>query len=306
MRILEIIKKYRYIILFVAVAVVISSLSICGVLYIIDNLSNNTAETTDSDTTTDEVSSKISFYYGSSDNEIHVDVLEDVKVNSLDNDNFTDIDGYKYYTENGKTVSKFGIDVSEFQKEIDWAEVQKAGVEFAMIRAGFRGYTEGGLFEDSNVHKNIQGALDNGIEVGIYFFSQATTIDEAIEEAKYAMEIVKDYNITYPIAFDWELTNEPDARTNNITPEQVTSFAEAFCKEIEKNGYKAMIYYSEYYGYVLYDLSKFTDYRMWYVEYSDLPDFYYAFDMWQYSESGRVNGIDGDVDLNLWFGDSPA
>ncbi|MDD5924210.1 MAG: glycoside hydrolase family 25 protein [Clostridia bacterium] len=291
-------KKNKLAIILISLAVLMSVLSVCGVLFIIERMTGNT-ENFVCDTASE--GEKIIFNYGSPDNPISVDVLSDVDTNTLNNDNFTDIDGLKYYIENGEKKSTIGIDVSEFQGYIDWQSVSEAGVEFAMIRSGFRGYTQGGLFEDSNVYDNLVGATENGIEVGLYFFSQATTEQEAREEALYVLDIAKEYNITYPIAFDWERNDEDDSRTKDITPAEVTLFADAFCSEIEKNGYESMIYYNEYYGYMLYDLSKLSEYGMWYVEYDELPDFYYAFDMWQYTESGSIPGIDGTVDINLYF-----
>ncbi len=297
--ILKLIGKYRAFIIFGIVLLVMAVLSVFGILYIAERLSSNNAvpqESTETDT-----GEKISFSYGTTDNIITVDVLSDVDTNTLNNDNFTDIDGLKYYMENGERKSLVGIDVSEFQHDINWEDVKASGIEFAMIRAGFRGSTEGGLFEDSNVYTNIQGALDNGIEVGLYFFSQAISEDEAREEADYIANIASAYNITYPIVFDWERNEEADSRTADITPQQVTSFASAFCKQTVAKGYTPMIYYNEYYGYMLYDLSEFTDYKMWYVQYSDVPVFHYKFDMWQYTESGYIDGIDGTVDLNVYF-----
>ena len=273
---------------------------IVAVIFTAFNGSNNNTNDTDSDYSSSQ-NSQISFYYGSSENEITVDVLDEVEKNTLNNDNFTDSDGLKYYTENGEKVSKIGIDVSEFQGDIDWAKVKEQGIEFAMIRAGFRGYTEGGLFTDTKFEYNISEALKNGIEVGVYFFSQAINEKEAVEEAEYTMNLIKDHDITYPVVFDWEHITADDARARNLSPESVNKCAQAFCKAVKDKGYDPMIYYNEYFGYTLYDLSKFTDYKTWYVEYSDTPDFYYAFDMWQYSESGTVNGIEGSVDLNVYF-----
>ncbi|MCR5637075.1 MAG: glycoside hydrolase family 25 protein [Clostridiales bacterium] len=292
------IKNNRLMIVLLLAAVVVCVLAVFGVIYIVEHLSAQPETIVTSDTDTGE---KISFSYGTSDNQITVDVLSDVEVNTLNNDNFTDIDGLKYYIENGKKASFAGIDVSEFQHEINWAAVKQSGIEFAMIRAGFRGSTEGGLFEDGVVRANIEGAINNGIEVGLYFFSQATSEQEAVEEAKFLADIADEYSVTYPLVFDWERNEESDSRTLNITPAQVTKFASAFCKEIEKRGYTPMIYYNEYYGYMLYDLSEFKDHKMWYVQYSDTPSFYYGFDMWQYTENGQIDGIDGTVDINVYF-----
>lgn len=198
-----------------------------------------------------------------------------------------------------------GIDVSDYQKVIDWAKVKESGVDFAIIRVGYRGFTEGGLMLDDGFATNMERAIANGIDVGVYFFSQAVTEEEAREEAAYVLDKVKDYELKYPIFFDWEnITHYAETavpRTINATAEQVTACTKAFCDAIIEGGYKAGYYFNKDLGYSMYDLELLQDYDVWYAEYQDVPSFYYNFDIWQYTESGSIAGIEVEVDLNLSF-----
>ena len=174
------------------------------------------------------------------------------------------------------------------------------GIDFAILRLGYRGYTEGGLFMDQKFSQNLQGALEAGLDVGVYFFSQAITPEEAEAEAAYILNAVEGYEITYPIAFDWE-TMAPgnNARTNGLDGETLTRCAAAFCEKIEGAGYCPAVYFNQSLGYLHYDLRDLTDYDLWLAEYDSKPDFYYHFDLWQYSHTGTVAGIEGSVDLDL-------
>ena len=174
------------------------------------------------------------------------------------------------------------------------------GIDFAIIRLGYRGYTEGGLMMDERFQANIQGALDAGLEVGVYFFSQAITPQEAEAEAAFVLNAVEDYEITYPIAFDWEpITGGQTARTDGLTGEMLTQCAAAFCAKVAEAGYEPAVYFNQDLGYLHYDLRELTDYTLWLAEYDTKPDFYYHFDLWQYTHTGTVAGIQGNVDLNL-------
>lgn len=194
------------------------------------------------------------------------------------------------------------MDVSQFQGEIDWEQAADAGVEFAIVRVGGRGYTEGKLYEDTYFDRNVQGALDAGLAVGAYFFSQAITVEEALEEARFVLERVRDYDLTMPVVFDWEMVSDSSARTNAIDSDTMNEVALAFCGAIQEAGYESMIYFNSYQGYVKYDLSKLLDHSFWFAQYQAQPSFYYDFQMWQYSSKGSVPGIQGEVDMNLYFG----
>lgn len=223
-----------------------------------------------------------------------------VPVNRYDREGFAvDERGRVSYSDNGRRA-KEGIDVSFYQGEIEWQAVAADGVEFAMIRLGYRGYTEGTLQFDSRFAENIRGAAEAGLEVGVYFFSQAITPEEAEEEADFVLKALEGYEITYPVAFDWEpITPGKDARTDGLDGETLTQCAAAFCRRVEQAGYEPVVYLNQEMGYLLYDLSLLTDWPFWLAEYDSAPDFYYDFMLWQYTHTGTVDGIQGKVDWNL-------
>lgn len=226
--------------------------------------------------------------------------LEGMPLNPYERSGFSmDGRGRVVYEQDGRQA-RTGVDVSTYQKEIDWQAVAADGIDFAILRAGYRGYTEGGLFADQTFQANLHGALDAGLEVGVYFFSQAITPQEAEEEADYVLEAVRGYEITYPIAFDWEpISPGNDARTDNLDNGTLTQCANAFCARIREAGYQPAVYFNQSLGYLRYDLRELTEYDLWLAEYDDSPDFYYYFDLWQYTHTGQVAGIEGDVDLDL-------
>lgn len=197
--------------------------------------------------------------------------------------------------------AKAGIDVSAWQKDIDWRAVAADGIDFAMIRVGYRGYTEGGIFLDPYFNRNIEGALAAGLEVGVYFFSQAISVEEAIQEAEFTLDCIADYRISYPVVFDWEPTNEEDSRTAVYEGSVITSCAEAFCERVKSYGYKPAVYFNCTLGYLKYNLSALTQYDFWLAEYKSAPTFAYAVDMWQYSKAVTVAGISGEVDMNICY-----
>ena len=197
----------------------------------------------------------------------------------------------------------WGVDVSKHQGEIDWNTVAQAGVDFAILRAGGRGYgSEGKLYEDECFQRNLEGARDAGLTVGVYFFSQAISEEEAKEEAAYLLELIKDGRIDGPVVFDWENIGHSKARTDSVTGELLTKMALAFCEEIRGAGYEPMVYVNLASAYRKYDLAQLTDYPLWLAEVDrQAPSFVYDFELWQYSHSGTVPGIPGRVDLNLWL-----
>ena len=212
-----------------------------------------------------------------------------------------------FLTYQGDAPSYVGIDVSSHQGQIDWAQVAAAGVDFAMIRVGYRGYTVGSINKDAYFDYNIQNALANGLDVGVYFFSQAMTEEEALEEARQTLEWIEGYDITYPVVFDWEEVSQSDSRTNGADGQTVTECALAFCGAVEDAGYIAMTYGSPskiYAGGL--DLSQLQDYPFWLAHYTTdwVPtSFHYHYHMWQYSSNGTVPGIQGRVDLDLCLTD---
>ena len=228
-------------------------------------------------------------------------VLEGVAVNSYVSDGFSVNDrGWLTYEQDGKQAA-IGIDVSAYQGEIDWQQVADSGVEFAMIRLGYRGYSQGVIMPDKNFEQNLRGALDAGLEVGVYFFSQAVSVWEAEEEAQYVLDAIQGYDVTYPVAFDWEFIAGDTARTDGMEPEAITRCAGAFCDMIREAGYHPVVYFNQDLGYLSYQLDRLTDYTFWLAEYNARPSFFYHFDLWQYTHTASVPGIEGNVDMNLAF-----
>ena len=228
-----------------------------------------------------------------------VDLEPTVPENSYDPAGFYEEGGFKRY-KSDDTLASVGVDVSSHQQEIDWELVAANGVEFAMIRVGYRGYTEGEIQPDDYFVQNIEGARAAGLDVGVYFFSQALDEQEAIDEANYVLEQIKDYPLSYPVIFDWE-DIEADARTDGMDSVQLTKNAIAFCDTIEQAGYRAGVYFNQRFGYEEFDLESLQDYVFWLAEYNDTPSFSFHFQIWQYRNDGRVDGIKTDVDLNLAF-----
>ena len=234
-----------------------------------------------------------------------VPFFENVKLNEFEAEDFYKADEFIEFSGEGYYTRR-GIDVSEHQHEIDWRAVAQAGIDFAMIRAGYRGYSAGGLFEDAYFRQNMEGALANGIDVGVYFFSQAVTTEEAREEAQFLLELISDYDISLSVVFDWEQIGTVPARTDGVSGAQLTDFAIAFCDVIEDAGYNPMIYLYRYIGYFLYEMGRLADYDLWVGAIGSYPDFYYKHQIWQYSITGSIPGIEGDVDLNIMFVRAPA
>ena len=226
--------------------------------------------------------------------------LDGVPVNRYDNAAFVKTDGRMEYV-GGDRASLAGVDVSSHQGTVDWAKVAADGIDFVIIRCGGRYYGSGKVFEDKQFKSNIQGALDAGLQVGVYFFSQATNQTEALEEAQFVLDTIADYPVDGPVVFDWENIGTDSARTDGMTSAQVTAAANAFCQTVEEAGYQPMIYFNQYIGYLLYDLDQVVQYPFWLAEYNAVPSFYYDFEMWQYTSSGSVSGISGKVDRNVWM-----
>lgn len=238
--------------------------------------------------------------------EIYLPVYENVPACSLNMDSVISRNGYTFYKENNAVTSIPGIDVSVHQGDIDWQMVKDAGIEFAMIRLGYRTYGGGEVKFDDKFAENLKGAREAGIETGVYFFSQATTVDEAIEEADAVLDAIAPYEITYPVVYDWEIIYDDSARTDDVPVDILTDCCISFCERVRSAGYTPMIYQNKRTTLFKLDLPRLQDYDFWLAEYGDEPTYYYDFDMWQYSCTGKVPGIEGDVDLNISFRDYSA
>ena len=197
--------------------------------------------------------------------------------------------------------SRVGIDVSSWQYDIDWEAVAAAGAEFAIIRIGYRGSETGLINPDKYAQQNLAGAAAAGLDIGVYFFSQALTREEAEEEAYYVLDIIKDHNITMPVVFDWERIRGEQSRSNVIDRRTLTDCAATFLETIELAGYNAMLYFNTHQSNNLFYLSELKQYDFWLASYTDRMDFPYRVDMWQYTEDGTVPGIEGTVDINIWM-----
>ena len=234
-----------------------------------------------------------------------VPIISGIEQNTYKKNNFsTDERGrMKYTDENGQESSYFGIDVSSYQGDINWQLVREDGVEFAFIRAGYRGYgEEGKLCADEKFAANYDGAHSAGIDAGVYFFSQAITPDEAVEEAKFVLEILDGRPLEYPIVFDWETVFVPSGedapRTEDVMPQTLTLSAIAFCETIDDAGYKSMIYTNKKQAVLKYDLRQLKKYPIWFAYYDTTLNYCYNFDVWQYG-TAFVDGIEGEVDVNI-------
>ena len=206
---------------------------------------------------------------------------------------------YNFDANGVKTNQLRGIDVSKYQGNINWSAVKSSGIDFAIIRAGYRGYGTGALVEDSKFKANIQGATAAGIPVGVYFYSQAVTEEEAREEALMVIGLVKGYKISYPIYFDTEKVAGDTGRADGLSAAQRTACAVAFCETIRAAGYTAGVYsYRDWFYYSL-NYANISKYRIWIAQYRSTLDFKYNYQIWQYTSSGSVNGISGRVDMNI-------
>ena len=234
--------------------------------------------------------------------EVWVVNRKDLPVNTLEPGDFVPDGNYIDYTGSDVRTMR-GIDVSEHQQDIDWAAVAADGVEFAMIRVGYRGYNYGSFEEDKFFHQNMTGAAAAGIKIGVYFFSQAISREDAQAEADFVLEEIEPYrdSITLPVCFDWEHITWQSARTDNVDAETLSSCALGFAETVREAGYTPMVYFFRDMGYNIYNLSRLKDIDFWAGAAGTTPDFYYQHTIWQYSYTGRVAGISTDCDLDLYF-----
>ncbi|MEA4965262.1 MAG: glycoside hydrolase family 25 protein [Oscillospiraceae bacterium] len=224
----------------------------------------------------------------------------DIPRNTYLADGFSSTDGRLAY-EDDLWTSETGIDVSVHQGTIDWAAVAGDGIQYAVIQAGYRGYSDGDLGEDEQFAANLSGSAAAGVKRGVYFFSQASSEEEARREADFVLKLLNGAALELPVFFDWERVESDTARSGDVAGETVTACARAFCEEITAAGYEAGVYFSQNDVYTLVDLSQLLEYPLWMAEYQSEPDFFYDFAYWQYTDSGTVAGINAPVDMNLRF-----
>jgi len=228
---------------------------------------------------------------------------------ALNNYDFTKAqisDGKMRYFVDGREASRVGIDVSRYQGDIDYAQVKNAGIQFVMIRIGARGYQSGQLTVDEYFEKNIQGALAAGLDVGVYFYSQAINATEAVEETNVVRSFLNGRQIKYPVAFVMEPAANDTARTDNLTIDERTQVALSFLSAMRSNGYKTLLYGNEEWLSKKLDMKKLENESVWLSDDTDMTDYPYQFSMWRYSTKGSVPGINGNVNMDISFVDYTA
>ncbi len=213
---------------------------------------------------------------------------------------FKNSGNYVVYDGDNRYTYRLGIDVSHHDGDIDWDAVEESGIDFVILRIGYRGYgAEGFLNEDKKFREYIDGAHEAGLDVGVYIFSQAVDAEEAREEARLVLNVLDGYKIELPVVFDPESVLDANARTDYVSGEQFTENAITFCQMIKDAGYQPMIYSNMMWEAFKFDLKKLSEYPIWYADYEQFPQTPYHFEYWQYSNTGKVPGIDDLVDLDI-------
>ncbi len=230
---------------------------------------------------------------------IYITPIAGLPVNPFARSDFAQSTSGTVYTGGAYTAYQ-GVDVSEWQGEIQWQEAE-SGLDFAVLRCGFRRYGSGNLEQDALFEANYSGAGEAGLRRGVYFFSQAISPEEARAEAAYVLEMLGGRALELPVFYDWETVADEEGRANGLDGETVTACAAAFCQAIQAGGYEAGVYFNLQMGYHTYGLEQVQAYTWWLAEPGSLPTFYYETQLWQYDHQGTVPGIAGGVDRNLLF-----
>ncbi len=238
-------------------------------------------------------------------------ISETMIKNNFDLDKFTypvyneetqEWEGTASYMAGTEKAAKKGIDVSTFQGNIDWNKVKNSGIEFAIIRLGFRGYESGKIVLDNQYENNMIGSLNAGLDTGVYFFTEALNEQEAIEEAEFVIENLKEYKINMPVVIDVEESaNKEKTRTKDLTAEQRTKNVIAFCERIKEAGYDVMIYGNLKSFMIMMNIEELENYDKWFAYYRYPFHFPYKIKMWQYTAYEKIDGIEGKTDVNLMF-----
>lgn len=217
------------------------------------------------------------------------------------NEETDEYEGDVELVQNGEVTTRKGIDVSRFQGKINWKKVANDGIEYAYIRLGYRGYGSGKIVTDDTYEYNIEEANAAGIDTGVYFFTEAISEREAIEEAEYVLENLEGYETNLPIVIDVEESASKDSRTNDLTKEERTDIIIAFCERIKQAGHDVMIYGNTKSFMIMMDIERLEEYDKWFAYYKYPLRFPYKMRMWQYTSGGEVDGIEGGVDINVMF-----
>lgn len=223
--------------------------------------------------------------------------------NTLDFTRMEDNGGLKRYMENGRKISYVGVDISKHTGKIYFPGLKAAGIDYVMIRLGSRGYSSGQIALDENFKENIDGALEAGLDVGIYFYSQAISQDEAVQEANFVVQNLEPYRgkVKYPVAFNMGFVSNDKSRIEGLSREDKTNVTISFAEAVKASGYVPMVYGDKEWLIKEVDLAKLQDYDIWLSQEEDIPDYPYRYAMWQYDTDGILNGIDGGADLNICF-----
>ena len=226
-----------------------------------------------------------------------------LKKNTYDFTNLSESANLRKYTENGKKISRIGVNVSKHSSGLNFKSMKSAGIDYVMIRLGARGYGTGQISLDDNFVGNIESAIEAGLDIGIYFYSQAINQEEATQEANFVIQNLEPYkeSINYPIAFDMENVANDRARIDGLSRDDKTTISATFLSGIQAAGYIPMLYGNKEWLIKNVDLTKLQDYDVWLAEDEDVPDYPYLYTMWQYTTTGVVNGVSGDAGLNICF-----
>ena len=259
-------------------------------------------ELTQTEVEADEPEERILHFVDVFGEEYETPILEDVPPIDYDCNLFSQDGEKKIYKEDPRYSTKLGIDVSYHQGKINWDKVAADGYEFVIIRVAYRGYGKGGsLQKDKLFDSYISGAQASGLDVGVYIFSQAINEDEAIEEAEYVLKCIDGYELQLPIVYDPESILDAPARTDGVSGEQFTANTLAFCDRIKQAGYEPMIYSNMLWEAFEFDMSQTSIYPYWYADYEMLPQTPYDFEIWQYTNTGHVDGVSTEVDIDIMF-----
>ena len=223
--------------------------------------------------------------------------------NTFDSTKMEEKAGLKRYMENGKKISYVGVDISKQTGSVNFRSLKAAGVDYVMIRVGGRGYSTGQISLDDDFKEHIEGAIAEELDIGIYFYSQAISPEEAVQEASFVIQNLEPYraHIKYPVAFDMEFVANDEARIDGLSREDRTNVTIAFLEAVKGAGYVPMVYGDKEWLILEVDLTKLQNYDIWLAQEADIPDYPYQYAMWQYSTKGVVNGIKGDANLNICF-----
>lgn len=231
-----------------------------------------------------------------------VPINDKIEKNNFDSTSLVYQDPIMRYYVDGDKISTMGVSVSAEDGDVDFTKLKDAGVEFVMIQLLTRGYESGVISYDEKYYSNLEKATEAGLDVGLIVSSQAITKEEAEEEAQALIDAVSEFQISYPVAFEMQTVSHDTARTSKLTKMEIAGISVAFCNKLMQAGYRPMVKGTKYWLIRKVDLTLLSNYDIWLESTkTELPDYPYEFAMWQYSKTGKIDGIEGDADLNICF-----